>query len=91
MVTGTATIRNDAGIHVRPSGTIYSAVRGYDGSIVVRYKDKELRALSLMGLIALGLAFGSEVELEVEGPDEQQKLEELTELFERRYDFPPRE
>ena len=43
-----------------------------------------------MGLIALGLDKGDVVEIEVEGPNESEKLAELLELFERRYDFAPR-
>lgn len=91
MVTTTAVVKNSAGIHVRPSGVIYHAVRDYDGSIVLRTSDAETDVSSVMGLIALGLNQGDEVSLEVEGPDEQAKLDELKELIERRYDFPPRD
>jgi phosphocarrier protein HPr len=83
-------IANEAGIHVRPSGVIYSAVRGYAGTVVVRHGSEEAEIGSVMRLIALGLVCGDEIEIEVTGPDEDSKLAEVRELFECRFDFPPR-
>ena len=91
MVTATAVVKNGAGIHVRPSGKICDAVRGYDGEVHVRHGDMDTDLKSVIGLIALGLPHGSSVEIEVSGPDEKTKLAEMVELFERVYDFPPRE
>ncbi len=90
MVKGTAVVQNDAGIHVRPSGVIYNAVRDYDGKVHVSAKGDEIRLNNVMNLIALGLQSGDSVEIAVNGNDENRKLEELIELFERNYDFPPR-
>lgn len=88
MVNTRVTIRNSAGIHVRPSGVIFTAIRGYDGDVIVRHSESEIQLTSVMGLIALGLTEGDAIEIEVSGPDESAKLDELFELFSREYDFP---
>ena len=90
MVVGSAEVTNAAGIHVRPSGIIFVASRSYEGSIVVTSGEKTANPAGVIGLIALGLARGDEVEISVSGPDEEEKLSELQELFAREFDFPPR-
>ena len=90
MVVGSAEIRNSAGIDVRPSGMIYAAAKSYEGSIEVARGDQSASLAGVMGLIALGLSRGDEVVISVSGPDEEEKLLELQELFAREYDFPPR-
>jgi len=90
VVSGRATVQNNAGIHVRPSGIVFASVRGYEGRVVVRSGGRETDVSSVMGLIAMGLEKGDVVEIEVEGPHEAEKLAELEELFERRFDFAPR-
>ncbi len=90
MVKGSAVVRNGAGIHVRPSGVIFNAAREYDCKILVRAGGDEVRLNNVMNLIALGLRQGDELEVLVDGSEEKKVLEELLELFERRYDFPPR-
>ncbi len=90
MVTKRAVIQNDAGIHVRPSGVIMQEASGYAGTIVLRTKSAEAPLESVIGLIALGLAPGDWVDVTVSGPDEERTCDALVELFERRYDFPPK-
>jgi phosphotransferase system HPr-like phosphotransfer protein len=43
-----------------------------------------------MGLIALGMTQGDEVEVEVSGPKEEKVCARLVEMLEKKYDFPPR-
>ncbi len=45
---------------------------------------------SVIGLIGLGLTQGLEVTIHVDGPDETAMADSLYELFERRFDFPPK-
>lgn len=91
MVSGKAIIKNNAGIHVRPSGVIYTAVKDYQGTIRLSGNGMDVDLGGLMGLIAMGLCRGNGVKIEVTGPDEKQKCEQLVELFERVYDFSGRE
>lgn len=85
-----AEIQNFAGIHVRPSGVIIKEAEKYSGKITVKAKDMSIDLNNIMGLIALGLAKGDTVEIEVTGPDEDVYVETLKNLFEQNFDFPPR-
>jgi phosphotransferase system HPr (HPr) family protein len=85
---GKATIRNEAGIHCRPSTHIIKSVKDYPGEMKVRCAEGESDLRSMLGLMMLGLTCGSQVEVEVEGPDEQSELQRVIDLLETEYDFP---
>lgn len=90
MVRAQATIRNEAGIHCRPSTHIVKTVRDYDGKMNVTNSDGETSDLcSMLSLMILALGHGSVVTLEVDGPQEEEQLQVLVDLFEFEYDFPP--
>lgn len=90
MKVGTATIRNKQGIHVRPSGVIISEFQSVKSRITLKSNDFEIPLASIMDLLALGLQHGDVLEIRAEGDDEDDALVAMIELFERVYDFPPR-
>lgn len=75
---------------MRPSGVIMEAVARYTGRVVLVSADSEVEVESAVSILMLGLGAGDEVEIRVEGPDEEAMCDSLVELFERHFDFPPR-
>jgi len=91
MAFRTATIRNAAGIHCRPSAVIMKTMITCPCTIVLRAPTGDADLRSIYGLLCLGLEPATSVTLEVTGPDEEQWADCLQELLERHYDFPARE
>ncbi len=89
MFERTATVRNAAGIHCRPSAMIIKAASQYEGQIEVSTDTGDVDLRSMLALVALGLDEGSAVTIRVSGPDEEAFCGQLVELFERHFDFPP--
>ena len=90
MVSSEAKIKNEAGIHCRPSTHIVKTLQNYEGRLKVTNSAGESSDLrSMLSLMMLALAQGARITLEAEGPDEEAQLQELVELFEYEYDFPP--
>ena len=85
-----AVIKNNAGIHVRPSGVILGEIINYSGKIVISTKDTSVELNSVMALLTLGLMKDDEVEISVSGDKEEVICTQVKELMERIYDFPPR-
>ena len=81
---------NAAGIHVRPSGVIFTEFRDVLASITLSANGLSSNLKSVMGLIALGLVQGDQVDITVDGPDEEAVCAKLISLIEKRYDYPPR-
>ncbi|RKX85520.1 MAG: hypothetical protein DRP58_05745 [Spirochaetes bacterium] len=90
MTTIKAVIKNNAGIHVRPSGVIMNEISNYSGKIVISVKDESVELTSVMSLLILGLMKDDEIDISVTGSEEEKVSNQVKELFERIYDFPPR-
>ena len=89
MALKTATIRNEAGIHCRPSAVIVKVVEGYQGRVHVTAEEGPADLRSMMSILSLGLRQGAEIAIEVIGPEDESVCSELVELFEKEFDFPP--
>lgn len=89
MVEQHAVIKNQEGIHCRPSSAIIKSIAGYPGNILVRGEHGESRLTSVLELMAMELAPGAHVTIRVEGPDEEAVCRKLVTLFETEFDFPP--
>lgn len=87
------TIRNNAGIHCRPSGVILTAIKNEfpDHQFQLLTADGGCTELdSILALISLALSKGTSVTLQVEGIDEEKAIKRIGDLFEFEFDFPPR-
>lgn len=75
-------IKNKAGLHARPSSLFVQLASTYDSDIKVRFEDEEINGKSIMGLMLLAAEQGRTLELEADGPDEDEMLEALRILVE---------
>ena len=86
-------IKNGAGIHVRPSTVILNASQEYKGVIMISAKNMDIKLndpSAAIGLLAMGLKKGDQVQVNVSGPDEDVVGEKISGLFGKIFDFPPR-
>ena len=84
-------IKNEAGIHCRPSSRIMQKVLDFpECSFNVKSSRGEADLTSILSLMSLGLEQEDEVTIIVNGPDEEKACEEIAELFGYEFDFPPR-
>ena len=84
-----AVIQNEAGIHCRPSALLVKAGMAYEGKIHVKAESGECDLCSALECIMLGLEQGTEVVIQVTGPNEEAQAHEIAALFETIFDFPP--
>ncbi len=87
MVTRSATVRNQFGIHCRPSCLIAKEAMGYPGTITVRTDAGQADAKSVLEMGSLGVGPGTRVTILVKGPDEDAVAARFVELFERQFEF----
>ena len=89
MVEKRAKIRNAHGIHCRPSAVIIKRALDYDGDIFVIGEKGRVKLESIMELMSLELFVDSEIKIQVCGDNEEAVCNEMVELFETHFDFPP--
>ena len=85
-------IHNKAGIHCRPSSVILTTIKtDYPETTFTLTKDGEaaMELNSILVLISMGLHYGNEALLQVEGPNEEEACAKIAELLENEFDFPP--
>ena len=75
-------IKNEAGLHARPSSKFVELVSEYDSEIIVKTNGEEVNGRSIMGLMLLAAEKGRISTLEAEGTDEKEVLEALRILIE---------
>ena len=75
-------IKDEIGIHARPAGMLAKLAKKYESKITVGKDGKTAEARKLMALMGLSVKCGDEVEVTVEGADEEKALEEMKLFFE---------
>lgn len=86
MIEKQLDIINKLGLHARAAAKVVSVASRYDSRIIVQHNGNPIDAKSIMGLLMLGAAKGSTLTVQVEGSDEAAAMDELTDLFARRFD-----
>ncbi|MCQ9122179.1 bifunctional PTS fructose transporter subunit IIA/HPr protein [Rodentibacter pneumotropicus] len=80
-VVGTFTIRNEHGLHARPSAVLVNEVKKFASKITVQNitrGSEAVSAKSLMKIVALGVTQGHRLRFVAEGDDAKQAIESLS-------------
>ncbi|MCL1837150.1 MAG: HPr family phosphocarrier protein [Treponema sp.] len=86
MVEKSITILNRAGIHARPAAMLVQTTKDFLCNIYIEKGKDRINAKSIMGIITLGAAYGTEIKIIAEGEDEETALSALVRLFESRFE-----
>ena len=74
-------IVNKLGLHARPASLIVQTAMAFSSNIYIIKDEIKVDAKSIMGILMLAAACGTELVLRTEGPDEEQALEKMVEVF----------
>lgn len=81
------TVQNKMGIHARPAAMIVRATNKYPDTEVWVAKDGEtINGKSIMGLMMLAAGQGSELEFLADGASADVVLDELEDIFARKFE-----
>lgn len=85
QVIGIFTVRNENGLHARPSAVLVQTLKPFTAKINVENLDRgttPANAKSTMKVVALGASKGARLRFVAEGEDAQQAIEALAKAFE---------
>ena len=88
MITRRVTVRNKAGIHVRPAASIVKLASQFVSDFYIIKDGAEINGKSIIGVMTLVAEQGSEMDLRFEGEDEKTACDALIDLFNRGFDEP---
>ena len=81
----TLTIINKLGLHARAAAKLVTLASKFAADVRVRKDGREVSGKSIMGVMMLAAAKGSQITLIAEGDDAQQALDELQQLIADRF------
>jgi phosphocarrier protein HPr len=86
VLSRVVTICNKRGLHARAAARFVTLAERFGASVDVLKDGQVISAQSIMGLMMLGAARGSDIELRAEGWDAKEALDALAALVEAGFD-----
>ena len=82
MVSQKITISNPQGLHMRPAGVFAKGMAKFESDVNIIFNGKTTNGKSLLNIIGACIKCGNEIELQCDGPDEEEALKTAVELIE---------
>jgi phosphocarrier protein HPr len=79
------TIRNQFGLHARPSALFVKLASRYESDVMVEKDGNTVSGKSIMGLMTLEAGLGSKMKVTAVGTDADKVLNELEQLLENKF------
>lgn len=78
-------IRNQLGLHARACALFVKTASKFRSEVFVSRDDLEVNGKSIMGVMMLAAGMGTTVEIETDGPQEQQAMDALLALINDKF------
>lgn len=88
QVTQTVRIANDLGIHLRAAGVLVQIAERFEAEVWVQRHGTRANAKSIMSVLSLAAAKGSELEVGAKGSDAQEAVTAIVELINNKFEEP---
>ncbi len=85
MLNKEITIVNKLGLHARAAAKFVNVASSCASDIFIARDGRRVNGKSIMGVMMLAASCGSNVELSIEGPDEQEAMGKLEQLIADRF------
>ena len=85
MIQTNITISNKLGLHARASAKLTKLAGGFRCEVFMARGERRVNAKSIMGVMMLAAGKGTEVQLEVDGEDEQAAMDSLIALINDKF------
>lgn len=85
MIKSSIQVVNKLGLHARAATKLVNLATSYESTIHLVKDGQQTDAKGIMGIMMLAASQGSELELVVDGADEELAMNSLVELFQQRF------
>lgn len=81
MIERSVPVVNKLGLHARAASRLVKLTTGFESTIKLVKQDEQVDAKSIMGILMLAATQGTQLSLQVDGPDELQAADAIADLF----------
>lgn len=85
MIKKKVIIKNKLGLHARAAVKFMNLANRFASSVRIEKDGNEIDGKSILGILTLAAVQGSEITLNISGPDETQALNALVALIEKKF------
>ena len=85
MIKKTVQVKNKFGLHARPAALIVTTASKFQSEFFISKDGVRVNGKSIMGVMMLAAEMGSELKLEVEGPDEEQAMDAIISVIDSKF------
>ena len=85
MIKRQIEVINKLGLHARAATRLVNKASGFESDILLERDGQQVDAKSIMGIMMLAASQGTELEIIVNGTDEQHALDAIVRLFCARF------
>ena len=85
MQTREITINNKLGLHARAAAKLVAVANSYSAEVTLEKQGQRVNGKSIMGVMMLAASKGVELELEIDGSDEQECRAAIVDLINSRF------
>jgi phosphocarrier protein len=85
MIRTSITISNKLGLHARASAKLTKLAGSYPCEVFLSRNGRRVNAKSIMGVMMLAAGMGAEIEIETDGPSEQEAMDALRLLINDKF------
>ncbi len=85
MVSKEVTVLNATGLHARPASMFVQTAGKFKSNINVIKNGNTINAKSIMGIMAGGISQGTVIQVQADGPDEQEAIDALVQLINDKF------
>lgn len=85
MIRQSLTVENKLGIHTRAAAKLVDTAKRYSSRIELMFRDRIVDCKSIMGVITLGAQKDHQVDVIINGDDEQEALTAIRQIFHDKF------
>lgn len=85
VAQGSVEVKNKLGLHLRAASTLAQTVARFVSTVTLAQGGEQVSARSVTGLMMLGAGIGTQLRVKAEGPDAEQALQAVQNLFEDKF------
>jgi len=85
MIKTRKTISNQLGLHARASAKLTKVAAAFPCDVWMSRGERRINAKSIMGVMMLAAGIGVEIEIETDGPQEQEAMDALLAMIDDKF------
>ncbi len=85
MIKQDIQIINQLGLHARAAAKLVSMATRFESSIEIEKENRRVDAKSIMSVMMLAAGKGTNIEFEIDGPDEQAAMDAIVALIKDKF------